>query len=254
MANIKGFLGAAGLAAMASLVMSTAVLADDTEDRKFGYSITLTGTSDYIFRGISLNDQMPAFQPFIEFTYGIAYVNFWGSNIAGEGFEPFEMDITAGIRPVTGPISWDLGVLYYTYPANSLGWGATDYVEFKVSASITPVTNLTLGLTGYWTPDQGSNYGETETIEGNISYALPKFAIFDPTIGGTLGYSNADRAGFFLGEGDYTYWNVGLKLAVDKYFMDFRYWDTNISENSGNDFNNSIADSRFVFSAGVNLP
>jgi uncharacterized protein (TIGR02001 family) len=244
---IKGFLGAAGLAAMASLAMSTAVLADDTEDRKFGYSITLTGTSDYIFRGISLNDQLPAFQPFIEFTYGIAYVNFWGSNIAGEGFEPFEMDITAGIRPVTGPVSWDLGVLYYTYPANSLGWSATDYVEFKVAASITPVTNLTLGLTGYYTPDQGNNYGETETIEGSVNYTLPKFAIFDPTIGGSLGYSNADRTGFFLGlRDDYTYWNVGLKLAVDKYFMDFRYWDTNLDD--------TTADARFVFSAGVNLP
>jgi hypothetical protein len=37
-----------------------------------------------------------------------------------------------------------------------------------------------------------------------------------------------------------------LKLAVDKYFMDFRYWDTNV--------NNELSDSRFVFSAGVTLP
>lgn len=255
MANLKSFLGAAGVAALASLAMSTAVLADDGEDRKFGYSITLTGTSDYIFRGISFNDQLPAFQPFIEFTYGIAYVNFWGSNIA-EPLAPFEMDISAGIRPVTGPVSWDIGVLYYTYPAAQAGWGATDYVEFKVGASVSPVTNLTLGLTGYWSPDQGDAAGETETVEGSISYALPKFAIFDPTIGGTLGYSNADKNGVtsFVGQKDYTYWNVGLKLAVDKYFMDFRYWDTNISKNANNGFDNSIADSRFVFSAGVNLP
>jgi uncharacterized protein (TIGR02001 family) len=246
MVNIKGLLGAAGVAAVASLALSTTVLANDDGDRKFGYSITLTGTSDYIFRGISLNDQLPAFQPFIEFTYGIAYLNFWGSNVASQGFEPFEMDISAGFRPVTGPVSWDLGVIYYTYPANSLGWGATDYVEFKIAASITPVTNLTLGLTGYWTPDQ-ANYEETETIEGSINYALPKFAIFDPTIGGTLGFSNSDTRNFFLGERDeYTYWNVGLKLAADKYFMDFRYWDTNLSD--------TTADSRFVFSAGVNLP
>jgi hypothetical protein len=39
---------------------------------------------------------------------------------------------------------------------------------------------------------------------------------------------------------------VGLKLAVDKYFMDFRYWDTNLDD--------TTADARFVFSAGVNLP
>ena len=235
--------------------MSTAVLASDGEDRKFGYSITLTGTSDYIFRGISQNDQLPAFQPFIEFTYGIAYVNFWGSNIA-EPLAPFEMDITGGIRPVTGPVTWDIGVLYYTYPAAKAGWGDTAVVEFKVGASITPITNLSLGVTGYWTPDQGGNAGQTETIEGNVSYTLPKFGIFDPTIGGTLGYANADKDGVstFGGQKDYTYWNVGLKLAVDKYFMDFRYWDTNIGKNAGNGFDTSLYDSRFVFSAGVNLP
>jgi uncharacterized protein (TIGR02001 family) len=244
---------------MASLAMSTAVLADDTEDRKFGYSITLTGTSDYIFRGLSFTEGQPAFQPFVEFTYGIAYLDFWGSNISnGDGYKPFEMDIYAGIRPVTGPINWDLGVLYYSYPDNALGWGATDYVEFKVAASITPITNLTLGVTGYWTPDQGNSYGQTETVEGSISYTLPKFAIFDPTLSGGVGYTTGDD-GFspcacgpsFDPLTSYTYWNAGLKLAVDKYFMDFRYWDTDISES---DASRQYAGSRFVFSAGVNLP
>jgi uncharacterized protein (TIGR02001 family) len=253
MANIKSCFGAAGLAAIASLAMSTAVLADDDGDRKFGYSITLSGTSDYVFRGISSNDQLPAFQPFVEFTYGIAYLDFWGSNIA-EPLAPFEMDIYAGIRPVTGPINWDIGLLYYSYPEAKAGWGDTDYIEFKIGATTSPVKNLTLGVTGYWTPDQGTNYSETETVEGTISYNLPKFAIFDPQVSALIGYSNSDRAGFFQGEGDYTYWNAGLKLTVDKYFMDFRYWDTNIGENAGNNFNDSLTDSRFVFTAGVNLP
>jgi uncharacterized protein (TIGR02001 family) len=241
--------------------MSTAVFADDASSNpQFGYSITLTGTSDYIFRGLSFTQAKPAFQPFVEFTYGIAYLDFWGSNIDnGNGYKPFEMDIYAGIRPVTGPINWDFGVLYYSYPDNALGWGATDYVELKAAASITPMKNLTLGVTGYWTPDQGSNYGQTETVEGTVSYALPKFAIFDPTISGLIGYSSGND-GFspcacgsdpFAPLTSYTYWNAGLKLAVDKYFMDFRYWDTDISEQ------NAIAQyagSRFVFSAGVNLP
>ncbi len=36
---------------------------------------------------------------------------------------------------------------------------------------------------------------------------------------------NIRTATLYLAQ-DYTYWNAGLKLAVDKYFMDFRYWDT----------------------------
>ena len=69
-------------------------------------------TSSAVFRS---NDQDPAFQPYLEFTYGIGYVGFWGSNVAAPA-NPFELDIVAGIRPVTGPVTWDIGVLYYTYP------------------------------------------------------------------------------------------------------------------------------------------
>jgi uncharacterized protein (TIGR02001 family) len=256
MANLKSFMGAAGVAALASLAMSTAVLADDSEDRKFGYSITLTGVSDYLFRGVSLTDNKPAFQPFIEFTYGIGYLNFWGSNVDNGVGDPFEMDITAGIRPVTGPVSWDIGVLYYTNPANKNGWSATDYVEFKVGASISPIKNLTLGVTGYVTPDQ-ANYVQTETVEGSASYELPQFAIFTPTLSGGIGYTTSPDADTFgNGRDSYTYWNVGVKLTVDKYFMDFRYWDTDLSHANMAGFGSSdnIADGRFLFSAGVNLP
>jgi len=254
MANFKSFLGATGVAALASLAMSTAVLADDDGDRKFGYSITLTGVSDYLFRGISYTDNKPAFQPFIEFTYGIAYLDFWGSNVDNGSGDPFELDIYAGIRPVTGPVSWDIGVLYYTNPDSPLGFSNTDVVEFKVGASVSPIKNLTLGVTGYIMPDQ-RNSSLTETVEGLVSYELPQFAIFTPTFSGGVGYTTADAANTFApGRDSYTYWNVGLKLAVEKYFMDFRYWDTDLGNVTSNHGIDGIADGRFVFSAGVNLP
>lgn len=258
MANVRGFLCAASAAAVASLAMTSAVLADDAAP-KFGYSLTMSATSDYVFRGISTNDQDPAFQPYLELTYGTpsltGYVGFWGSNVAAPA-NPFELDIVAGLRPVTGPVSWDIGVIWYTYPDSSIA-GDLDYVEFKVGGTITPMTNLTLGVTGYVTPDQ-ANYPESETVEGTAAYTLPNFAagstVFTPTLSGLIGYTNADQANFFQGETDYTYWNAGLKLAVDKYFMDFRYWDTNIGPNPVNNFNDSLAGARFVFSAGVTLP
>jgi uncharacterized protein (TIGR02001 family) len=244
MGNIRGVVAAAGAFALASAVLSASALADDSAERTFGYSITMSGTSDYVFRGISSNNEDPAFQPYVEFTYGIGYVGFWGSNVASPA-DPFELDIVAGLRPVTGPVNWDIGVIWYTYPESNIA-GDLDFVEFKVGATVTPVTNLTLGLTGYVAPDQ-SNYPEAETIEGSASYALPKFHIFEPSISGLVGYTNADKRDFFLGkEKDYTYWNAGLKLTVEKYFMDFRYWDTSIDD--------GLADSRFVFSAGVTLP
>jgi uncharacterized protein (TIGR02001 family) len=269
MTNIKNYLGAAGAAVVASLAMSTAVLADDAAP-KFGYSVTITGTSDYIFRGISLTNNGPAFQPFVEFTYGIAYLDFWGSNVNDGLGNPYEVDVYAGIRPVTGPVSWDFGVLYYTNPGQRAtptlnpNNEATDYVEFKAQASITPITNLTLTGIGYVTPDIGFASPTTETGEFDVSYTLPAMGMFTPTLSGAIGFTNADRASTFaaycsdraqldcnIGTDAYTYWNAGVKLAVDKWFMDFRYWDTSISKA---DDQLGLADSRFVFSAGVNLP
>jgi uncharacterized protein (TIGR02001 family) len=273
MKNIRSFLGAAGVAAVAALGMSTAALADDD---KFGYSITITGTSDYIFRGISFTDSDPAFQPFVELTYGNPnltwYVDFWGSNVKNEFGDPWELDIYAGVRPVTGPVSWDLGVLLYTNPSVNRGLLAnenganTDYVEFKIQASYTPTfisKNLTLTGIAYMTPDQGFASPQTETFEGDWAYTLPTWGKFAPTLSGVIGHTHADNAPAAFdalcshdgtcseGTDDYTYWSAGLKIAVDKYFMDFRYWDTDISKSrdAADD-----ASARFVFSAGVNLP
>lgn len=275
MKNIKGLLEAAVFAAIATIGTSSAALADIDEERKFGYSITITGTSDYIFRGISLNNNDPAFQPFIEFTYGTPsltwYLDLWGSNVNDGLGDPWELDLYAGVRPVTGRISWDLGVLYYTNPSHQASTinptnAGTDYVEFKIAATITPITNLSLTAVGYVTPDVGFASPVTETGEFDAAYTLPAWGIFTPTISGAIGYTHAERAGTFdawcpsvhcdpsqinLGTDAYAYWNAGMKLTVDKYFMDFRYWDTSISKR---DDQNGYADARFVFQAGVNLP
>jgi hypothetical protein len=82
--------------------------------------------------------------------------------------------------------------------------------------------------------------------------------MFTPTIGGVVGGVFGDVTdGFVSANGDdqYMYWNVGLALAVDKLTLDFRYWDTDIS-NAGNFCNGAVfqCDERFVFSAKVTLP
>lgn len=241
----------AGATLATSLVMASSNAAAD-EAREFGYSLTLQATSDYMFRGISYNNEDPAFQPYLEFTYGIAYLAFGGSNIA-DPFGPFEFDSYLGIRPETGPIKWDLGVLWYQYPSARNASDA-DYVEFKVGASTT-IKDVTLGLTGFWTPDQGEAYVETLTIEGTASYTLPAVGIFTPTLSGTLGYTRSpEPTVWFFGEEDYVYWNAGVRLSVEKFFFDLRYWDTNLKETAANGYNVNTADSRFVFTAGITLP
>lgn len=267
MRNNKKLIAALGAAGV--LAASASAFA---EEPKFGSSVTLTGVSDYIFRGISMTDEKPAVQANAELTYGIAYLGIFGSNIgdgdlAAAGYQvtgPWEVDLSAGIRPTLGPVNFDLGVLWYLYGARSnpvnLSKGDVDYVEFKISASVPLTKQLTVGVTGYYTPDQDFAIPETATVEGTAAYALPQVGVFSPSISGSLGYSNSWEsdiftagAGPFIGDDSYAYWNAGLKLTAEKFFLDFRYWDTNIESPAAYSEYEKLGDSRFVFSAGVNL-
>ena len=239
-----------GACAAALALFATANVAS-AEDRQFSYSLTITGASDYLFRGISFTDNNPTANVYQEFGYGIAYAALWTSTLDnGPSYRPWEQDIYVGIRPVTGPINWDLMALYYLYGGDTSN---TDYFEFKIGATTTLREGLTVGANIWLTPDQGAAATSNISYEGTISYDLPKFAMFSPQFSALIGHTDAgDNAfygganpGYWLGEQSYTYWNAGVKLTVDKYFMDFRYSDTTI--------NSEYADARFLFSAGVNL-
>ncbi len=231
-----------GAASVAALALAATVAPAAAEEREFSWSMTVGGTSDYVFRGISLSSEDPAAQGSLDMSYGIFYAGAWASNVDGAGFEPWELDLYMGIKPVLGPVTFDFGVVGYLYPAAQ---NSGDYVEFKAGASMELVKNLTGGATFWWAPDQ-DNYPDTYAIEGTLAYALPQMGIFAPSISGLYGYSESDGPGFFLGEDEYSYWNVGLSVGVEKFSMDFRYWDT--------DINDGLADERFVFSAKVTLP
>lgn len=260
--KLLGALGAAGLALGA---VSGSAAADD----KFGYSWTITGASDYLFRGISFTQSDPTINSYLELNYdtggllGTAYLAFWTSNIDIPGYAgPVEQDIYLGIRPTTGPISWDLAAMWYIYAAKgAFDWDDIDYFEFKAAASWSPITNWTLAGAVYYSPDQDLASPENVSVEGGIAYTLPQFGIFTPTVGGQVGftsasnnsiYSDAVGGGFWNGVQDYTYWNAGVKLAVEKWTFDLRYWDTSIDRDEALTYSNS--DDRFFFSAAITLP
>ena len=86
--KVTKLLGAAGAALIA---LSGAALADGYEgsikdapakpEREFTYSFSLTGTSDYVFRGISQTDNDPTIQGALNVGYGIFYAGVWGSGL-----------------------------------------------------------------------------------------------------------------------------------------------------------------------------
>lgn len=256
--SARALLKAASLAALSTLGLSGAAMAEE-----LSFSATVGGTSDYVFRGISQTFEDPAAQGSVDLTYGLFYAGIWASNVdfndAPEASA--EIDLYAGIKPVWGPVTFDFGVLYYAYPGAEDAGAELDYVELKAGYSIVSpwIKGLTSGTTLYWSPEYGGDVGEVFTVESAASYALPQFGIFAPSISGAYGtvYGDIDE-GFSVdgtNEDEYSYWNAGLVLAVEKFTFDFRYWDTDIDVvNPGICVSQNLCDERFVFTAKVTLP
>lgn len=194
-------------------------------------------TTDYEFRGITQTQHNPAIQGEFSATYGNFYADIWASSLdfgavdyknTDKQIAPLEIDYYGGWTPTWNGISFDLGVLGYTYPDAR---GDLNVFELKAGGSKSFMNDkLSVSYTTYYSP--GSQYW---VFEGDGGYTFNKVSIFTPTLsGGVGGYA-------FVGSGnsnsDYTYWNVGLTLATaSKYSFDIRYWDTNFSKNGCSNF------------------
>ncbi|RTL63847.1 MAG: hypothetical protein EKK41_22680 [Hyphomicrobiales bacterium] len=215
------------------------------------YTSSVELTSDYMFRGYSQSAGHPALQGEVEATCGRFYAGVWASSLdwnAASTTYPalpnnnasLEVDLSVGIKPVTGPITWDFGLVYYAYPGSRSFTvaGNNDYLELKAGASASPWKDATLGATVFYSPDYQHRTGSVWTFEGSLAQVLPKVDRFTPTVNAVLGYQVGNdgvryAALFGNGESSYLYWNAGVTFAYEKWSLDLRYWDTNLSGNAG---------------------
>lgn len=260
--NIATLAATAGL----SLLGLTGVAFADEPKDPFTYSFNVGVTTDYIFRGYSQKGGDPAIQGGFDLSYAVlpsatAYFGVWasgvdfGNNLADNNsrIAGAEVDIYGGIKPTLGPATFDLGVIWYTYPGsrdagflNNQAW-QQNYVELKAGVSgafIPSLDKLTLGGTLYYSPDYQGGQGEVVTIEGTAAYELPKVWVFTPTVSGTVGgqfgsngknqFLGTGLKGFTLGNGEdsLAYWNVGLTLGLEKFTFDFRYWGNSVKNDN----------------------
>lgn len=255
-------LGMAG--ALAAGAATSAIAGGSIKDepapagREFAWSFNIGGTTDYVYRGISQTWEDPAVQGGVDFTYGSFYIGTWASLVKfaphqDDSIADAEVDFYAGFKPEWRGVTFDFGVIYYTYPAANDSSAELNMVELKAGASGSPITDLTIGGIIYYSPEYTGETGEVWTFEGTAGYQFRQIGMFTPTLGGTLGYQMGDRGDLDIdgfGDKDYFYWNVGLALAVDKMTFDFRYWDTDIgTANGGMCADTKLCDERFVFSA-----
>lgn len=217
--GIKTLITASALA----LGLSSAAFAQGATERpldeeRFDVAFGVSGTSNYMFRGITQTLNRPAIQGYVEASYDWVYAGVFASNVDFGGGDPrAEIDLYAGIRPEFGMFAFDFGVIRYIYPRAS----AADFTELLASVEFTPIEPLTLGAAVYYSPDLGKK--DATYIEANASYALP----FDFELSGALGRQYFNRS---LGATDYTTWNVGLSYTFsDTVTLDARYHDNDLS-------------------------
>ena len=99
--------------AIAGLLISSGAMA--------GPEATITGISDYDFRGVSQSGDDPALQVDANVSGETGwYVGLWGSNVDFDNCcdEDFELDWYAGFT-AGETVEWDFGVVYYSYPGAS---------------------------------------------------------------------------------------------------------------------------------------
>jgi uncharacterized protein (TIGR02001 family) len=205
--------------AMSAMAISVPAFAQDEEEAAEGpitISGSITGVSDYRFRGVSLSDKDFAVQPTITISHESGfYVGAWASTLAENAGEDIEVDLYAGFSGGE-ELTYDIGATYYVYP----GVSAFNYVELtgKLGSTIGPAT---VGVQLSYVPSQ-DNTGNTDNwyYGTNATLAIPNTPI---NLTGSIGIED----GAFTAGDEKVDWSLGANTTIKGFTLGVAYVDTN---------------------------
>ena len=206
-------------------------------------------TTDYRFRGISQTNTDPAIQGGLDFSMepGI-YIGAWGSNVAFGS--SVEMDFYVGFASdISEDISYDVGVLYYSYPGDS-GMPTLDYTEIYGSLGF---YGATVALN--YSPDYFAGTDSFWYVAGDYSFPLGDNFSIDAHLGLNMFDSSADFTEFLAispfneAGDDYLDYSLGISTSAAGVDFALQYVGTDIS--SGNCVD--ICDDEFVFTISKSM-
>lgn len=207
------------MTAAAVLALSGAARADDApaEVKPLAFVFNVGANTNYEFRGISQTDNHGSIFGGADVTIeGIGYAGVWLSNVDFQNGTKMEYDLYAGIKPVLGPVTVDLGAIRYGYTNQPSGPEET-YTEWKVAPSMA-VGPATIGLAYYYSEQFFGETGKASYYELNGSIPIGKTPF---SVSGAVGHQEIE------GPGDYNTWNLGVGYALNSHIGFYlRYWDT----------------------------
>jgi len=217
------------VALAAALTASSAVLAQTTPAAEPAPASPLTAnislTTNYKFRGqdqdqIGRNDTYktrgikPAIQGGFDYAHESGfYVGNWNSSVNWLKGNSIESDIYGGYKFKGGPIDWDVGVLTYIYPGNSLGntteiYGAGTWTSEAIGAFTLKYSHtVSKDYFGYAGTKNGSGLKGRGT--GYLNFAYAKEIVPKVTLKASVGYTRMSSDIRSLGYKSYVDYSVG---------------------------------------------
>lgn len=192
-----------------------------------GFSITLTGVTDYRDRGISQSDEDPAIQASLDWVHdsGI-YLGVWGSNVDFNdgGQADYEIDVYGGYTTEWAGFEWDFmaNAIFYPGAAESLDY---DLYEFSTIVSRSfGIANTKVKL--IYSPD---NSGDSGT--GLYSSFAGDVPILETGVSVTSSYGHqyVDNK-INYGVGTYNDWSLGLGYSWQGFDFALKYIDTDLDK------------------------
>jgi uncharacterized protein (TIGR02001 family) len=233
------------LAMAMGLVLAGTSAMVSAEENSMGleYSANVALTSDYVFRGVSQNENLPAIQGGfdVSHTSGV-YAGVWASNVSTALYDSsMELDAYVGWGGEVGPVGVDVGYLRYNYPGSDFS-PSVDTDEYHIGVS-GEVGTVGLGATYYFSPDYFA------TDDANYWEFTAEMPISSFTIAAKYGMTDFDSA---AGYDDYDDWSIGASTEFGGFGFDLTYTDTDSPTTCfGNDPED--CDSALVFTISKSL-
>jgi len=127
-------------------------------DSSFDANIGAALASDYNYRGYTLSDHRPSVSTNIEATYKSFFLGTNAASVQIPMLSQLQMTNYAGLRPVFGSLTVEMGIAYFSYPGSVID---TSYPEVYIAPSYAITAKLKVGLSAYYAP----NYSRTGAWE-----------------------------------------------------------------------------------------
>lgn len=219
----------------------------------FDYAFGGKLQSDYISRGITQTNHQPGVTAYGELRYNLGDTQFYAGTQLWSVKLPTdpvaEVDLYGGVRQTFGPVTVDVGGIYYEYPNNTQQyfvspWGFTkthpwywgvpttakdpSYYEIYAKPSWTVNDTLTLGANLYYSPNWTNVHADETYLSGTAKVALPS----NFSISGEFGHEFLGTSSIEYGPTkyvSYNTWNAGISYVYKVFTLDVRYYGTSLN-------------------------